>query len=93
MPIEVVIRRPQPHEYDSMQALIEIVANETSSGLFAPNPVTLGQSVSPNRSQNCSQGSRESRTEFRKTLVCTAGGSLDSVLASAIVWNFVLVSP
>ena len=41
MPIEVVIRRPQPHEYDSMQALIEVVANETFSDLFAPNPVPL----------------------------------------------------
>src|SRR6516162_6820481 len=41
MPIEVVIRRPQPHEHDSMQALIEVVANETFSDLFAPNPVPL----------------------------------------------------
>jgi ribosomal protein S18 acetylase RimI-like enzyme len=41
MPIEVVIRRPQPHEYDSAQALIESVATETFSHLFAPNPVPL----------------------------------------------------
>jgi ribosomal protein S18 acetylase RimI-like enzyme len=41
MPIEVVIRRPQPHEYDSVRNLIEIVATETFKDLFAPNPVPL----------------------------------------------------
>jgi ribosomal protein S18 acetylase RimI-like enzyme len=41
MPIEVVIRRPQPHEYDSVRDLIEIVATETFKDLFAPNPVPL----------------------------------------------------
>jgi ribosomal protein S18 acetylase RimI-like enzyme len=41
MPIEVVIRRPQPHEYDSLRDLIEIVATETFKDLFAPNPVPL----------------------------------------------------
>jgi ribosomal protein S18 acetylase RimI-like enzyme len=37
----VVIRRPQPDEYDLVQALIEIVATETFGDLFAPNPVPL----------------------------------------------------
>jgi ribosomal protein S18 acetylase RimI-like enzyme len=41
MPIEVVIRRPQPHEYESVRDLIEIVATETFKDLFAPNPVPL----------------------------------------------------
>ena len=41
MPIEVVVRRPQPHEYDSVRDLIEIVATETFKDLFAPNPVPL----------------------------------------------------
>ena len=37
----VIMRRAQPSEYGSIQALIEIVANETFSDLFAPNPVPL----------------------------------------------------
>jgi len=37
----VVIRRPQPHEYDSVRDLIEKVATETFKDLFAPNPVPL----------------------------------------------------
>jgi hypothetical protein len=41
MPIEVAIRRPQPHEYDSVRDLIEIVAAQTFKDLFAPNPVPL----------------------------------------------------
>ena len=41
MLIEVAIRRPYPHEYDSVQDLIEIVATETFKDLFAPNPVPL----------------------------------------------------
>jgi len=41
MPIEVIIRRPQPHEYASVQVLIETVATETFRDLFAPNPVPL----------------------------------------------------
>ena len=41
MTIEVVMRRPQPSEYGSVQALIETVANETFKDLFAPNPVPL----------------------------------------------------
>jgi hypothetical protein len=41
MTIEVVMRRPQPSEYNSLQALIETVANETFKDLFAPNPVPL----------------------------------------------------
>ena len=36
-----IMRRPQPREYDSVRALIETVANETFSDLFAPNPVPL----------------------------------------------------
>jgi hypothetical protein len=35
------MRRPQPGEYGSVRALIETVANETFSDLFAPNPVPL----------------------------------------------------
>jgi hypothetical protein len=38
---ELVIRRPQISEYDSVQALIETVSNETFKDLFAPNPVPL----------------------------------------------------
>ena len=41
MTIEVVMRRPQPNEYNSVRALIETVANETFKGLFAPNPVPV----------------------------------------------------
>ena len=41
MPIELVIRRPQPREYASVRNLIEIVATETFRELFAPNPVPL----------------------------------------------------
>ena len=36
-----ITRRPQPSEYDSVRALIETVANETLSEIFAPNPVPL----------------------------------------------------
>ena len=36
-----IVRRPQPNEYGSVQALIETVATETFSDLFAPNPVPL----------------------------------------------------
>jgi ribosomal protein S18 acetylase RimI-like enzyme len=41
MTMEVVLRRPQLSEYDSVRALIETVANETFKDLFAPNPVPL----------------------------------------------------
>jgi hypothetical protein len=41
MTIEVVMRRPQPSEYSSVQVLIETVANEIFKDLFAPNPVPL----------------------------------------------------
>lgn len=41
MACDVVIRKPQPHEYDSVRVLIETVANETFRDLFAPNPVPL----------------------------------------------------
>ena len=41
MPIEVVIRRLQPGEYDSVRSLIKIVATETFKDIFAPNPVPL----------------------------------------------------
>src|SRR6516164_1271419 len=37
----MTVRRPQPREYDSVRALIEMVANETFSDLFTPNPVPL----------------------------------------------------
>ena len=36
-----IVRRPQPSEYGSVRALIETVANETFSNLFAPDPVPL----------------------------------------------------
>src|SRR5271165_4969170 len=41
MTIKLVMRRPQPSEYNSVRALIETVANETFKDLFAPNPVPL----------------------------------------------------
>jgi len=37
----VVMRRPQPSEYNSVRTLIETVANETFKDLFAPKPVPL----------------------------------------------------
>jgi ribosomal protein S18 acetylase RimI-like enzyme len=37
----MVIRRPQPSEYNSVRVLIETVANETLKDLFAPNLVPL----------------------------------------------------
>jgi ribosomal protein S18 acetylase RimI-like enzyme len=36
-----ILRRPQPSEYGLVQTLIETVANETFTDLFAPNPVPL----------------------------------------------------
>jgi ribosomal protein S18 acetylase RimI-like enzyme len=41
MPVEVAIRRPRPHEYNSVRDLIETVATETFQELFAPNPVPV----------------------------------------------------
>jgi len=41
MTIEVVVRRPQSSEYNSVRTLIATVANETFKDLFAPNPVPL----------------------------------------------------
>jgi hypothetical protein len=41
MPLEVVVRRAQSSEYNSVRALIETVANATFRDLFAPNPVPL----------------------------------------------------
>ena len=41
MACDVVVRKPQPHEYDSVRVLIETVANETFRDLFAPNSVPL----------------------------------------------------
>ena len=38
---ELIIRRPRPTEYRSVQTLIETVANETFKDIFAPNPVPL----------------------------------------------------
>lgn len=37
----LIIRRPEPSEYDSVCALIETTATETFRDLFAPNPVPL----------------------------------------------------
>jgi hypothetical protein len=41
MATQGVIRQPQPHQDDSVRALIETVATETFTDLFAPNPVPL----------------------------------------------------
>jgi len=41
MSSEVIIRRAQVSEYDSVRALVETVANETFKDLFAPDPVPL----------------------------------------------------
>ena len=38
---EVIIRHPRTDEHESVRELIRIVANETFSDLFAPNPVPL----------------------------------------------------
>lgn len=41
MTIDVIIRHPEPSEFNSVRALIETVARETFKELFAPNPVPL----------------------------------------------------
>jgi len=39
--MELVIRRAQPEEYNTLRSLIETVATETFRDLFAPDPVPL----------------------------------------------------
>ena len=41
MASELLIRRAQPYEYQSVQSLIETVVNDTFKDLFAPDPVPL----------------------------------------------------
>src|SRR5256885_17130053 len=41
MSAHVIIRQPQPCEYDAARLVIETVANETFRDLFDPNPVPL----------------------------------------------------
>jgi GNAT superfamily N-acetyltransferase len=38
---DVLIRQPEPHEHNSVRALVRAVADETFGDLFAPSPVPL----------------------------------------------------
>jgi ribosomal protein S18 acetylase RimI-like enzyme len=41
--IEAVIRRPEPHEYDSVRALVQTVVDEIYGGLWAPSPLLVDE--------------------------------------------------
>ena len=41
--IEVVIRRPQPHEHDCVRAVVQTVVDEIYGGLWAPPPLPVGE--------------------------------------------------
>jgi ribosomal protein S18 acetylase RimI-like enzyme len=41
--IEVVIRRPQPHEHDSVRAVVQTVVDEIYGGLWAPPPLPVDE--------------------------------------------------
>jgi ribosomal protein S18 acetylase RimI-like enzyme len=43
MSIEIVIRRPEPSENDSVHALVQVIADETFASLFAPSQVPIGE--------------------------------------------------
>ena len=38
-----LIRRPQPHEYKSVRALVQTVVDEIYGGLWAPPPLPVGE--------------------------------------------------
>ena len=41
--IEALIRRPKPHEYDSVRAIVQTVVDETYGGLWAPPPLPVDE--------------------------------------------------
>ncbi|SRR5579871_1307042 len=41
--IDVFIRRPQPHELKSVQALVQTVVDEVYGGVWAPSPLPVGE--------------------------------------------------
>ena len=41
--IEVLIRRPKPHEHDSVRAVVQTVVDEIYGGLWASPPLPLGE--------------------------------------------------
>jgi ribosomal protein S18 acetylase RimI-like enzyme len=41
--IDVLIRRPQPEEYDSVRAVVQTVVDEIYGGLWAPPPLPVDQ--------------------------------------------------
>jgi len=41
--IEVLIRRPAPHEHDSVRAVVQTVLDETYGGLWAPPPLPVDE--------------------------------------------------
>jgi len=43
MMIEAVIRQPQPHEHDSVRALVQTVVDEIYGGLWAPPPLPVDE--------------------------------------------------
>jgi ribosomal protein S18 acetylase RimI-like enzyme len=43
MMIEALIRRPQPHEHDSVRAVVQTVVDEIYGGLWAPAPLPLDE--------------------------------------------------
>jgi ribosomal protein S18 acetylase RimI-like enzyme len=43
MMIEAVIRRPQPHEHDSVRAVVQTVVDEIYGGLWAPPPLPVNE--------------------------------------------------
>jgi ribosomal protein S18 acetylase RimI-like enzyme len=43
MMIEALIRRPQPHEHDSVRAVVQTVVDEIYGGLWAPPPLPVDE--------------------------------------------------
>src|SRR5512133_400963 len=43
MMIEAVIRRPQPHEHDSVRAVVQTVVDDIYGGLWAPPPLPVNE--------------------------------------------------
>src|SRR5271156_6693776 len=43
MMMEALIRRPRPHEHDSVRALVQTVVDETYGGIWAPAPLPIDE--------------------------------------------------
>ena len=41
--MEVLIRRPQPEEHDSVRALVQTVVDEVYGGIWAPSPLPIDE--------------------------------------------------